>query len=195
MNPRHISGVTLVELLVTIAVLAVLASVAVPSLTTVLQNNAITANANALVTGFAVARSEALKREIPVTICRTDAPNAATPDCGAGDGWQEGWVVFADADGDGVFDGGEVALIRETGMSSSSIRIVVDSGDAPLDESLTYLPTGFADFPTSVEGGRNLLFCDARESDAAARVINVSQTGRTRIRVLNDIGDIGLSCE
>lgn len=195
MDARRNSGVTLVEMLVTIAALAVLASFALPSLTTVMQNNALTSGVNSLLTALTLSRAEALKREQPVTICRTDVPNAPTPACGAGAGWETGWVVFVDDDGDAALDGDEEVVLRDGGIANADVRVLVASDADPLDESLTYLPTGFPDLGTNVDGGRNMVFCDSRNDDTFARVINLSQTGRTQVRMLTDMGNIGLSCE
>ena len=196
MDARHNSGITLVELLVTIAAIAVLASFALPSMTVVIQNNALIAGVNSVIVGFSAARAEALKREFPVTICRTNEPNAGTPACATGTGWATGWVVFVDEDGDAVLDNGEEVLVRgEPLEDGSTIYVLVDDADAPLDDSVTYLPNGFPNFANRVEGGRHMLFCDGRNSNANARVINVEQTGRTRVRAMDEVGDIGVTCE
>ncbi|MEO0423928.1 MAG: GspH/FimT family pseudopilin [Pseudomonadota bacterium] len=195
MDPRHENGVTLVELLVTIAALVILASLAVPSFNTVLQNNGLTASVNTLITDITLARAEALKRNAPVTICRTNNANADSPSCGAGDRWDEGWVVFIDEDGDANIDGGEEVLAREGGLPARGVQVTVLAADAPLDDALTYLPSGFPDFNNAVDGGRDLLFCDQRASDEFARVLNVSQTGRTQVRARSELGADALTCE
>ncbi|MEM9386112.1 MAG: GspH/FimT family pseudopilin [Pseudomonadota bacterium] len=195
MVPRHENGVTLVELLVTIAALVILASLAVPSFNAVLQNNGLTASVNSLITDFTLARAEALKRNSPVTICRSNNANADAPSCGTGDRWDEGWVVFIDENGDGAIDGGEEVLAREGSLPARGVQVTVLASDAPLDDALTYLPSGFPDFDAAVDGGRDMLFCDQRASDAFARVINVSQTGRTQVRARTDLGEDALTCE
>jgi prepilin-type N-terminal cleavage/methylation domain-containing protein len=142
MEPRHASGFTLVELVITVSVLALLASFALPGFTAIMQNNAMTASANELITAFTLARSEALKRESPVTICWTDSANADAPDCGDGNGWHSGWLIFADEDADGAFDDDEDVIRRQVGLAGRNITIQVRTTAAPLDTALTYLPTG-----------------------------------------------------
>lgn len=78
-------GFTLVELMVTLAVLAILASIAVPGFQNLIQNNRATSMANELTTAMNLARSEAVKRGIEVSVC---------PDGGTWwDGTTGGWFI------------------------------------------------------------------------------------------------------
>ncbi len=80
-------GITLIELVITIAVLAVIVALAAPSMTGVIQNNRAAAGANELVTALHVARSEALKRTSDVEIC------PSIDQAGCGGNWNDGWIV------------------------------------------------------------------------------------------------------
>lgn len=195
MELRHENGVTLVELIITVSVLALLASFALPGFTGIVQNNAMTASTNELVTSLILARSEALKRQQPVTICWTNSADAATPSCNKGDGWESGWIVFVDDDVDAAYDAGELVLHRQSGLPGHGIVVKVRSLSAPLDTSLTYAATGFPNFPTPLPDIRNMLFCDRRADNDVARVINVSPTGRPQVRRWRDLGVVGMSCE
>lgn len=90
-------GFTLIELMVTIAVLAVLASLALPSMQSVIESNRLTTQANSLLTAFQLARSEAVKLNREVRICARDSSDPL----GCGNSWSDGWVVsFVGDDGD-----------------------------------------------------------------------------------------------
>lgn len=90
------SGFTLIELMVTIAVLAVLASLAFPSMQSVIESNRLTTQANSLLTAFQLARSEAVKLNRNVRICARDSSDPL--DCG--NSWTDGWsVTFLDDGG------------------------------------------------------------------------------------------------
>ena len=91
-------GFTILELLITVALLGILMAVAVPSFLSALQNNRMTAHANDLVTAFKLARSEALKRKVPISICAADT-SVETPTCGSD--WTDGWMVIIDSAGAG----------------------------------------------------------------------------------------------
>lgn len=97
------AGFTLIELMVTIVVAGVLLTLAVPGFRAMVAANRATALANEMVTALNLARSEAIKRGAPVTICRGDG-------CDASD-WADGWAVFVDANANGALDDGE--LLRQ----------------------------------------------------------------------------------
>src|SRR5215472_6004423 len=85
-------GFTLVEMLVAIAVLAVLLALAAPSFTNASLPSKLRSVANSLVGAAQLARSEAIKRDAVVTLCVS--ADGAT--CGAGN-WSQGWIVTAGA--------------------------------------------------------------------------------------------------
>ena len=86
----RLRGFTLIELMVTVALLAVILGLAVPSFRTALQNNRITAQANDFLTAFQLGRSEALKRNAPVVVC------ASSNGQSCGGPWVDGWIVAED---------------------------------------------------------------------------------------------------
>lgn len=84
------SGFTLVELMVTLMIAAIILSIGVPSFTTMVRSNRIAAMTNQLVSALNLARSEAIKRTETVTFCSTT--NGAI--CAASTNWQTGWLVL-----------------------------------------------------------------------------------------------------
>ena len=85
-------GFTLIELMFGLTILAVLLALGVPSFRQLTQNNAVTAAHNDLVTSLQLGRSEALKRNRPVSICAS----ADGKDCGADTDWHTCWIAFTD---------------------------------------------------------------------------------------------------
>lgn len=86
----HITrGFTLIELMVTIAVLAVVIAIAAPSFTSVIQSNRTTALHHEVLGAIQVARSEAVKRRKDVIICRTEDQGI----CKDGADWSAGWLI------------------------------------------------------------------------------------------------------
>src|SRR5690625_1849031 len=91
---RRSAGFSLVELMITIAVLAVIIAISAPSFTGVFNNNRLTARANELVASLQSARSEALRRNAPVVVCRST--DGATCEGAAGN-WDQ-WITVVGTD-------------------------------------------------------------------------------------------------
>jgi type IV fimbrial biogenesis protein FimT len=100
------TGFTLMDLLVTLTVLGILVAVGIPSFSSVIRNNRITAHTNELVTALTYARSEAMKRGDVITTC----PSNDGEDCAGSNDWSTGWIVFVDANADGIRDEDEEPL-------------------------------------------------------------------------------------
>ena len=88
--PTRARGFTLLELMVTISVAAMVLAIGVPSFVDLVRNNRAATNVNELLTAFAIARSESIKRGSNVSVCRSS--DGAT--CTAA--WSDGWIVFSD---------------------------------------------------------------------------------------------------
>ena len=114
-------GFTLGELLVTLAVLAVVLTVAVPAFTNFVKNNRLAAATNQLGAALAYARSEAVRRGRPVTVCASS--DGATCDTTA---WREGWIVFTDEGVAGQVDAGDTVL-RVSGPLGGDVEISFSS--------------------------------------------------------------------
>src|SRR3569832_1171984 len=91
-------GFTLVELLVTISIATILVTLAVPSFSDFVKINRMITQTNDFVTALNVARSEAIRRGNRITLCKSSDGAG----CVSGGNWEQGWIVFVDADGDGA---------------------------------------------------------------------------------------------
>ncbi len=100
------AGFTLVELFITMSMISILAVIGVVSFRTMIHRGKIGTAAREFVASANLARSEAVRRSMPVTICRSSNGTSHTT---SGD-WDLGWIVFADADGDATVDAGDEIL-------------------------------------------------------------------------------------
>lgn len=117
--PR-VGGFTLIELMVTISVLAILITIAIPSFTATINRNRLATAANGLVSGLQLARAEAVRRGGRVVVCASPDPAAATPVCGPGS-WEK-WIVYLDQDGNGQHVATEPLLM--TGNTHQNVQVV-----------------------------------------------------------------------
>jgi type IV fimbrial biogenesis protein FimT len=108
-------GFTLIELMTAITVLAVLLGLAIPAFRDIIRNNRITAQNNDFIGGLNFARSEALKRSNPVSVC--SSTDGAT--CAGVTNWSTGWIVFADVNANGTMDGGAEAPALQVGPATT----------------------------------------------------------------------------
>lgn len=99
---HHQSGLTMVELMVVIAIAAVLLGLGVPSFSALVNKTRLNSAASLLSNDLNLARSEAIKRNTRMLVC---PPNAAGTDCQTvSPNWANGWIVCIDADSDGACD-------------------------------------------------------------------------------------------
>ena len=100
-----VKGFTLIEMMITLSIAAILLTIAVPSYNTFSQNSKLTKQVNLLAASVSAARGEAPKRGGRVVMCQSENPTASNPECGGTSGtWTNGWIVFVDADSDGDRD-------------------------------------------------------------------------------------------
>ncbi len=158
-------GFTLIELISTIAVVAILGTIAVPSFQAFRQNAERTTAVNNFFHSLFLARSEAIKRAEIISLCRSsDGQHCATRSAQ----WTAGWIVFVNRDRDNPAerDDAEEVIAAYDGWRAGSI-----SSNRP-----TY------SFRPHVQGVVNgtILFCDPR-GPAESRAIIISHTGRPRV--------------
>lgn len=104
-------GFTLVELMITLAVAAILFAIAGPSYRTFQANNRATSQANLLLSALNFARSEAINQGTIVTICPKSTASVTSTTCGSNADWANGWHAFTDASGAaGTLDGTDVRV-------------------------------------------------------------------------------------
>ena len=162
-------GFTLTDLITTLAVAGISASLAVPSFNNVLNNNRRQSAVNEFVSSLHVARSEAITRNMRVVVC--SSANGIACD---GAAWKSGWLVFADTDADRTLDVGETVLMQ--GSEKEHIQIA----SADFATVLSYRPNGRIMGAAVANNQGELTFCDPRGVNHA-RVVIVSPSGNPRL--------------
>lgn len=158
-------GMTVIELMIALAVVAILATVGVPAMARFMAENRVVAKTNLMISHIQFARHSAVTRRAHVVAC----PSHDQRTCSGGNRWDRGWIIFIDRDNDHAPDSPEDVL-----------RVVAPEKDLLLHSAgrhrVRFQPMGTA-------YGTNLTIrvCDAH-GRARARAIVVSNPGRVRVR-------------
>lgn len=160
--PAFKRGFTLIELMVTIAVLAILLAVAIPSYQTFVMNSRMASQTNDLITALSLARSEAVKRAANVTVCASSDGATCTG------GWATGWIV-RDAAGTPI-------RVQQALAGNSTL-----TGGANVASAITFTASGRTTIPTTAtDATTTLTLCPPSPAVVQGRAIQVERTGRTR---------------
>lgn len=182
---KNDAGFTLMELVITMALAAILITIGVPSFNEAINNSRLTANTNAFVAALNLARSEAIKRSIRVTVCKSS--NGLCCDT-SGTGYEQGWIVFADPDGDALrspatCNGGPNApepVIRAFARLSDGLTL---TGNGNVVNYVSFVPAGVSRLSVPAGGGfqaGTLTLCKSHYA-TSAREVSLSSGGRVQV--------------
>ncbi len=167
-RPRDIRGFTLLELMITVAVLALVTTLAIPVFDQMYQTNRVRGVRDDLFRSLNYARSEAITRNQQVSVC-PKRPNRL--DCRGNvnntRNWNEGWLVWADGNDDGAFQTDELLRMVDAIDDYAKIRTSGTFNDTSLD----FQPDGSAD---------NTTFSVCAKGHRVRLQVVVSRTGRVR---------------
>ena len=174
---------TLIELVMTMAIAGILVTIAIPSFNSTLTSSRLTNYANDLVGALNLARSEAVRRGVSVTVRKVD--NFSYTNLAAGVHWETGWDIFTDINNDGKFDLGD-ALIRTYPQLQSSYTL---RGNNNFANYIRYTPLGISNSIGS------FVICDNSDGNNApeaytSKLITINFSGRPHIGV--DSNDNGI---
>jgi len=166
------SGFTLIELLVVLAVVAILQTLAAPALTAMVNFVRLTAAVNALFSSLILARSEAIKRNSCAVVCKSVSGEASI----ATGGWEQGWIVFHDANNNAARDADETILSREAALSQP----FKFEGNDPVSSYVSFNPMGRTLYTSGAFQAGRLTVCPESATQVDARQIVISSAGRPR---------------
>jgi type IV fimbrial biogenesis protein FimT len=166
------SGITLTELLVTLAVMAVLLTQAVPGLAALIASNQLTGLSNEFLASLHLARSEAIKRGQRTVLCASSDGKT----CAGGGGWHQGWLVFHDANNNAARDNGEALILSRLALPAN-IRL---TGNQFVSNYISYAPNGGTKLVSGAWQAGTLTLCKTTGTPGQARQLVISSTGRVR---------------
>lgn len=171
---RADQGVTFIELVVTIAILAILVAAAAPTLTRWVENNRLATGINRFHRTLMLARSQAIEHAGNVVVCKSSDGRG----CTTAGGWEQGWMIFLDpaqdgqcqdTDADGRCDGdGGLIIHIDGGFTQMTLR-----GSGNTANAVAFKASGF-----SVGYPGTFTLCTA---SGTARGLVLSMQGRIRL--------------
>lgn len=174
-------GFTLLELMIVVVIIAITASVGVPSFRDTIRNQRISTLSNELLTSVSQARAAAIQQNTNVVVCMSKNPDDNPPVCEDTKDWSAGWVVLADSNRDGAFEN----KLSDVRISHPNM-IVKTNGAGQVQFARTGLPVGFNNATYSI--------CDERKADTGhlkdMRTLVISASGRAKVEI-PESGELG----
>lgn len=168
-TPTLTKGFTLVELVITVAIVSILTSLAVPAFSGIRAKNAMAGSVNLFLTQLHLTRSTAVTREQRITLCPASSPDECDDDHKA---WNNGYLIFQDSNRNHEYDTNEDIISYEE--NAGAAVSILSSSQAR--NRISFLPLGRAWFSNTT-----VRFCHGDYPDLN-RAIIVSNNGRVRSR-------------
>jgi type IV fimbrial biogenesis protein FimT len=171
---RRQLGFNLVEVVLSLAVLGILMGLAVSSVADVIQAQRLANVANDVLQQLYLARSEAIKRNARVALCKSAGGQA----CSQAGGWEQGWILFHDRNNNGSREPSEPLLERLRPLPAD-FRL---SANGPLARYVSYGPLGGAQMTSGAFQAGTFTVCRVSADAVEARQIIINSGGRPRLQ-------------
>jgi type IV fimbrial biogenesis protein FimT len=180
-------GFTLFETIITMAIVAILLAIAIPSYRYVTNANRIAAEINGLLGDMQYARSEAIKEGQTVTVCVST--NSTSCAGAAVSTWEKGWLVFSDLNGDHQVNGTDTILRVQSAFSGTDTFSAL-----PASGYVTFNREGFS---TSGVGnaGLQITLHAASASNASTRCLFVTFAGLMNVQTYGQTSNNSAVCQ
>ncbi len=178
-----ISGFSIIELLVSLAIFSILVGLATPSFITMIQDNRLTLQVNEFMSSLHLARSEAIKRGVRITLCKSN--NGA--DCTHSGYWSQGWITFIESDTENATrEAGEPILRIHESLAGGNI---LQDSNNDIDDYISYVANGFSRTTGGAVQIGILTLCDTRKDNDKARAIRINATGTPQLSSVTEVGE------
>jgi len=175
-------GFTMIEMLMTIAIAAILMGLAIPSFRYITNANRIASELNGLLGDLQLARVEAIKEGRTVTVCQSsDGLN-----CTNSTDWKSGWIVFSDPINVGFYDAGETYIRKQKPFTGSDTFVASNNVWA-----ITFNREGYA---VGMANGTLLTLHDSTGNIAWTRCLSINLSGQMTSQLQGVTDPNGVTC-
>jgi type IV fimbrial biogenesis protein FimT len=169
-------GWTLVEAMMTLSIIGILSSVALPPLKDMLWSVQRDAIAGQALSALRLARSEAIKRDGQVILCKSSSSNG----CADSGDWDQGWFAFHDANGNVSWDSGEEVVLQREALPPGWRMY----GNSPLAQYVAYRSLGETKLPSGAFQAGTFTVCKISPHTVSAVRIVINRLGRPRLETV-----------
>jgi type IV fimbrial biogenesis protein FimT len=173
---RHLCGLTMIELMVTLSVLVILTSLAAPSFIQTIASTRLSSATNELLATLTLAKSEAIKRGVRITVC----PSTDGATCTTNTNWANGWIVFNDITRvtNPVVDAGDGETVLQVGQNLNDAITIRSLASA---RYVSFGPDGASKLISGAFSNNTVRVCSTSTSlsnATRARDISIQRSGR-----------------
>ncbi|MCL1051242.1 GspH/FimT family protein [Shewanella abyssi] len=164
-NKYYLNAFTLIELMVSIAIAAILIAIAVPSFTDFYDNSRSEAASSNIQQSFITARSHAISYGATVSLCPVSSSSCGTD-------WINGYDIFIDVNSDGTFDSSDDQIIRSIDAFNSNDFIKTSLS------TISFSAEGMVTGSAASASSRQFIYCPSSKTNSNAKGIDVSTSGK-----------------
>jgi type IV fimbrial biogenesis protein FimT len=168
-----IKGYSLIEVMVVLALMGLVPALATSAFSAIINSSRINNGAEAIFNSLQLTRSEAAKRNSRVVMCKSSTGS----DCADSGDWQQGWIVFHDANNNGEVDAGEDIIYREAAQANQ-LRL---SGNGPVKSYVSYSAFGKTKLTSGAFQAGTFTVCLSSSGKTDARTVVINSSGRPRM--------------
>ena len=165
-------GFTLIELMITLAIAAIVMAIGVPAFQDMIRNNRAIAQTNDFISALSFTRSEAIKRGQRVVLCKSSG--GAT--CATSGNWDQGWMIFVDNSGNAAVETGEEILRVHEALTGGNTLV----GNSNVSTYISYASDGVARLITSNFPQNGTVTLSLYSTSKQKKVV-INKVGRARI--------------
>ncbi|MEM1153022.1 MAG: GspH/FimT family pseudopilin [Pseudomonadota bacterium] len=166
------AGLTLIELMSTLLILAVTVTLAAPSMRATIQSNQLETETTRFLDAFSIARSEAVLRNLPVSLCPSAMASTGLASCTGT--FDRGWILFTNRDRNSTYTPATDELLRVFSPIPAGLRLTNSGGSQAVGGLITFLPDG------SSRRNLSLLLCAKDGPSLASQRVILNAVGRAR---------------
>ncbi|HEX8615712.1 MAG TPA: GspH/FimT family pseudopilin [Telluria sp.] len=174
-KPNKAGGFTLIEVMVTVTIVGVASAIGMPMMSQFIENAAVSTQADVMLDTLNYTRSEAVKRNTRVTMCRSTTGTGCTTAVPAGD-WRGGWIVFVDDKVGGTIgtvDAGESVLRVQSAFSGRGELLATGN----IQNYVSYASTGQTRYQNTVGHVGEFYFCGKSVKAKRRKIALTAGTG------------------